>query len=110
MNDGIVPTSFGSLGFKLSFINHKQLKQVLRISVFALLTGVVIFISCKKEYSCENCRETNKAPIANAGKDTAIILPVDSVTLDGRASSDPDGSISSYQWIKISGPASFNNY
>ena len=49
----------------------------------------------------------NLAPIANAGTDLAITLPVSSVTINGSASSDPDGSISTYLWTKISGPAQF---
>ena len=69
--------------------------------VFAL----VIAHSCKKEYSCEACRETNKPPIANAGRDTVISFPSDAVLLDGSASIDPDGSIVSYKWSKISGPS-----
>ncbi|WP_298734854.1 PKD domain-containing protein [uncultured Chitinophaga sp.] len=47
----------------------------------------------------------NKAPLARAGNDISITLPVNSVQLDGRSSSDPDGSISAYAWKKISGPA-----
>ena len=47
----------------------------------------------------------NKAPIANAGKDVVINLPTNTVKLDASASSDPDGSIASYSWTKISGPA-----
>jgi len=35
-----------------------------------------------------------------------ITLPTDCVLLDDRTSIDPDGSISSYIWTKISGPAS----
>jgi len=67
------------------------------------------FSSCKKEPSCEGCQpKSNKPPIAIAGPDQVITLPIDSVLLDGRTSSDPDGSISSYLWTKISGPASFN--
>ena len=44
--------------------------------------------------------------IAVAGPDQVITLPIDSVSLDGRNSSDPDGSISNYLWTKISGPVS----
>src|SRR4030095_212916 len=83
------------------------MKLILKIAAFVLLTGALIYVSCKKEYSCENCRETNKSPFANAGKDTIIILPIDSAMLDGSTSSDPDGTISSFQWTKILGPASF---
>lgn len=43
-------------------------------------------------------------PVANAGKDTSITLPQNSITLDGTASTAPAGSIVSYAWTKISGP------
>ncbi|HEX6170451.1 MAG TPA: PKD domain-containing protein, partial [Chitinophagaceae bacterium] len=74
------------------------------------LTVLMLIVSCKKEHSCEGCRENknNKPPIAVAGPDQIITLPTDSVLLDGRSSSDQDGMISSYLWTKISGPASFN--
>jgi hypothetical protein len=72
------------------------------------LGGIIIFISCKKEKSCEGCKEGNDPPIAVAGPDQVITLPTDSVSLDGTASSDPDGTISEWLWTKISGPASFN--
>jgi Kelch motif/Galactose oxidase, central domain len=75
--------------------------------ILAVIVGVVFFISCQKEISCENCNDKNKPPTANAGPDQVITLPTDSVLLDGTASSDPDGTISSYLWTKISGPASF---
>ena len=65
-----------------------------------------MYISCQKELSCEDCK-SYQPPIANAGKDTTIVLPVDFVTLDGSASSDPDGTISEWLWTKVSGPASF---
>ena len=78
------------------------------------MAGIVFFTSCQKEYSCENCGSnppsgsSNKPPIANAGADQTIILPKDSVTLDGTASTDPDGIITSYKWIKIAGPVASN--
>jgi hypothetical protein len=85
------------------------MKPLLRVSSFILLVAVAIHISCKKETSCEGCAtKSNKQPIAVAGPDQAITLPIDSVSLDGRSSSDPDGSISNYLWTKISGPVSFN--
>lgn len=46
--------------------------------------------------------------MANAGPDQGIILPVDSVFLDGSQSRDPNGDISRYEWAKIAGPNSFN--
>ena len=71
----------------------------------------IVFHSCKKEISCENClpqnNPTNKPPVANAGPDQAITLPVNSVTLDGSKSSNPDNNITTYAWTKISGPPVF---
>ncbi len=49
---------------------------------------------------------SNQAPTANAGADKTIILPLNTVTLNG-SGSDPDGSIVSYQWSKVSGPTQF---
>lgn len=45
---------------------------------------------------------TNKAPIVSAGSDHYLTLPDDDMTIVGSAS-DPDGSIASYQWTKVSG-------
>ncbi|HEY8732988.1 MAG TPA: DUF4832 domain-containing protein, partial [Puia sp.] len=49
----------------------------------------------------------NQPPVANAGADQNITLPANSVSISGSASSDPDGSISSFLWTKLSGPASY---
>ncbi|WP_079687727.1 PKD domain-containing protein [Ohtaekwangia koreensis] len=46
----------------------------------------------------------NVAPKANAGADKTITLPTVSVSIAGTAS-DSDGSITSYAWTKVSGPA-----
>lgn len=51
---------------------------------------------------------TNQSPTVNAGADKTIILPTNSITLSGTAS-DPDGSIVSYSWAKISGPSAVIN-
>ncbi len=51
-------------------------------------------------------RAANLPPIANAGTSKSIILPVNTVNLDGSLSSDPDGTIVSYGWAQISGPSS----
>ncbi len=46
----------------------------------------------------------NQPPTANAGTDKTITLPTNSVTLNG-SGTDPDGSIVSYTWSKVSGGA-----
>lgn len=50
-------------------------------------------------------KPANKPPVANAGAGATITLPTNSANLDGSASSDPDGTIVSYSWVLISGPA-----
>jgi hypothetical protein len=69
-------------------------------------------IGCKKEETDKtsdiiNVNENNRPPIANAGFDTTIILPVNMITLDASASTDPDNNLSTYTWKKIIGPATF---
>lgn len=46
----------------------------------------------------------NQAPVVNAGNDINITLPVNTATLSASAS-DPDGTVSTYVWEKVSGPA-----
>ena len=55
-----------------------------------------------------NGTPANQAPVVNAGADQ-VISPslVTSVQLSGTAT-DPDGSIASYSWSKISGPSQFS--
>ena len=79
-----------------------------RIIFAAILIVLALgaLFSCRQEYSCENCRDRNKPPIAKAGPDKAIGLPVDSALLDGSASSDPDGRIAKWLWTEIAGPSS----
>src|SRR4029077_5125853 len=47
--------------------------------------------------------EVNQPPVANAGPDQTV-EEGSLVTLSGAASTDPDGDISSYNWIQLSGP------
>ncbi|MEJ7626035.1 MAG: hypothetical protein WKF35_04155, partial [Ferruginibacter sp.] len=46
---------------------------------------------------------TNIPPVSNAGADISITLPINTATLSG-SGTDPDGTITNYQWTKISGP------
>ncbi|RYG06228.1 MAG: T9SS type A sorting domain-containing protein, partial [Chitinophagaceae bacterium] len=52
-------------------------------------------------------KPSNLAPVANAGADVSVTLPVNTATLNGAGSRDADGSITAYAWLKVSGPASF---
>jgi len=49
----------------------------------------------------------NANPVVNAGADQSITLPTDSVTVSGSAT-DSDGTIISYAWSKVAGPASYS--
>jgi parallel beta-helix repeat protein len=51
-----------------------------------------------------NAAPANKPPVSNPGSGVTITLPTNTATLDGKASADPDGSISQYLWKKVSGP------
>jgi hypothetical protein len=50
---------------------------------------------------------TNAAPVARAGSDITITLPNSTAYLYGNTSTD-DGSIASYNWVKLSGPSTGN--
>lgn len=52
-----------------------------------------------------NAAPVNNPPVANAGPDLTITLPTNSVVIVG-SGTDSDGTISSYQWAKLSGPSS----
>jgi hypothetical protein len=49
----------------------------------------------------------NTAPRAYAGRDVWVPFPVDSVVLSGFAT-DRESNIASYEWKKVSGPASYS--
>ncbi|MFD2887122.1 PKD domain-containing protein [Chitinophaga cymbidii] len=65
-------------------------------SPFGVVSAVVV-----DEYQDDNSNPDNELPTVNAGSDQSITLPT-VPTLTATAS-DPDGTISSYSWTKISG-------
>src|SRR6187399_649413 len=81
------------------------IKKIFQFPGTLLLAGL-FFLSCRKQGSCEDC-SNNKPPVANAGSDTIILLPQDSIMLNGNSSYDPDGKIEKYLWKKVSGSSSF---
>ena len=48
--------------------------------------------------------QPNVAPVANAGQDKVVTLPISEVSFYGSAS-DKDGRIASFSWTKVNGPA-----
>ena len=85
-----------------------------KTSVTGLLDGVYVFeltvtdnkgATGKGQVTVTVTRRINQPPVAVAGKDQTITLPVNSVTLDGTGSSDKEGAIAAFKWTKFSGPA-----
>jgi hypothetical protein len=73
------------------------------VSAMALPFG--LFTGCSQSTGSPTANPPNIDPVAKAGGDQTITLPTSSVTLDGSASSDIDGSIASYAWTQISKPS-----
>ena len=84
----------------------------LGLSLNAAGTGIVkVLIASNTEPSIQQeltaqlgVVATNRAPIADAGQNRNVFTGVPS-TLDGSASSDPDGDLISYRWRFVSVPA-----
>ncbi len=89
----------------LVIIRNSIMNTIVKFTSHTLLLAIVSFYSCKKELSCFDCKDGNKPPTAIAGADQKIVLPKDSVLIDGSASSDADGKIIQWMWEKVSGPA-----
>ena len=81
----------GSYVFKLTVADNKGATASAQVSV-TVVAAVI----------------TNKPPVANAGSNQTVTLPLDSVMLDGSQSSDADGSIAYYSWSEASGSAGIN--
>lgn len=66
-----------------------------------------LFTNCKKEVKPLTLPAENTPPIAHAGADQVLILPANSVILDGSKSIDRNNNIKAYLWTKLEGPATF---
>jgi hypothetical protein len=78
------------------------MKRELRFAAHLFLLCLLCLPFCKKENDCDDC-----LPVAKAGADQVILLPTDSVLLDGSGSLARSGGTLRYQWNKLDGPASF---
>jgi hypothetical protein len=101
------------------FISNITKNDSARTSVKGLVIGIYQFELLVTDNKGASGKDTvqimmnpgngnNQLPVSNAGIDQTITLPIDSVFLNGNSSVDPDGTIASWQWIKISGPSSSN--
>ena len=131
-NQGITGTSVKLDGTKSTdnvFISYYEWKQVSgpnaavidlpaskTPTVSNLITGVYTFrlkvvdngwLSDSTEVTISVNASGNQSPTVSAGNNVSITLPINTVTLTGTAS-DADGTITSVQWRRVSGPASFN--
>lgn len=87
-------------------------KFTFRIILVASIFAIVI--SCRKNEIVQTTlippisTPVNAPPVAKAGPDQTITLPVSSVVLDGSNSFDVNDNILSYRWTEISGISTLN--
>ncbi len=58
----------------------------------------------KNDDTNQSDNSTNKAPLARAGSDRTLVLPTNTIDIQGTAD-DPDGKIASFRWTQLSGAA-----
>lgn len=68
-----------------------------------IAASFILLFSCRKAIQVAGI-----PPVADAGEDQSVYLPISYVTLDGSKSVDPEGRIVSYQWTRLKGPANIN--
>jgi hypothetical protein len=80
----------------------------LKILIFVSVVFLTV-IGCKKNR--DNFQQTVLSqkipPVALAGADQVLLLPIDSTILSGKGT-DADGTIIKYEWSKVRGPAAFS--
>lgn len=116
-----------SLGFEYAILDSVGTTTVNLNSIIGTVSGTVVTPSLTSRTATEASGMSNALPadpmprffivyspsgnlppVADAGTDQGITLPTSSVTLNGSASDDPDGTITTYLWTKTSGPATYN--
>lgn len=89
-------------------LQKEKRNRTIKVGSFSYKDSVISYdttVSTLKKYVPPTT--VNKPPVANAGSDISVTLPVNTVKLDGSASFDPDGTATSlkYYWRKASGPS-----
>jgi K319L-like, PKD domain/Kelch motif len=59
------------------------------------------------QITVNDATQSNHRPVAKAGTDQTISLPINMINLDGSGSTDADNNITAYTWTKVSGPVAF---
>ena len=80
--------------------NGQIIVSLNKSGTFSYLNGFTLIEKSLTQYS-------NQLPVAAAGEDISINLPMNNVEVNGSGSFDPDGTINSYNWTMISGPGSY---
>ncbi|MBN8850254.1 MAG: PKD domain-containing protein, partial [Sphingobacteriales bacterium] len=88
----MAPDAFGNVNIGLTTYDSSN-------TSFAILGNLAI-----KGHTATSAKR-NTPPVASAGADQTITLPVNATVLNGSASQDSDGTIKSYHWAQISGPS-----
>ena len=92
--------------YKWDFVSSSQYSRVIYFDNIRVGKASSSFTDMLSSNPNEPIRPVNVPPTVDAGKDLEITLPVNIVTLRGKAS-DTDGYLSSTTWTKIVGPIRF---
>jgi alpha-tubulin suppressor-like RCC1 family protein len=74
------------------------------IYVFQLTVTDNFGLSASNQVTITVNADPVQPPVAIAGNDTTVAVPNGSAALNGSASYDPNGTITGYSWVEISGP------